>query len=92
MILLTLGRVYGGQRINSHSLYYSNPHKSFLSCRKVTINKLSKYEMHPSPERVKDTSNETDPLSLKNYEYQRANNDCTVYLHQHKGKSMSNME
>ncbi|MPC92918.1 hypothetical protein E2C01_088030 [Portunus trituberculatus] len=29
MILFTVGRVYGGQKINGHSLYYFNPHISF---------------------------------------------------------------
>ncbi|MPC35313.1 hypothetical protein E2C01_028734 [Portunus trituberculatus] len=28
-ILLTLGRVYGGHKINGHSLHYFNPHISF---------------------------------------------------------------
>ncbi|MPC09333.1 hypothetical protein E2C01_001941 [Portunus trituberculatus] len=28
-VLLILGRVYGGQKINSHSLHYYNPHTSF---------------------------------------------------------------
>ncbi|MPC61562.1 hypothetical protein E2C01_055635 [Portunus trituberculatus] len=28
-ILLTLERVYGGQKINGHSLHYSNPQISF---------------------------------------------------------------
>ncbi|MPC17270.1 hypothetical protein E2C01_010119 [Portunus trituberculatus] len=29
MILLTLGRVYGGEKINSQSLHCFNPHISF---------------------------------------------------------------
>ncbi|MPC93544.1 hypothetical protein E2C01_088677 [Portunus trituberculatus] len=29
MILLTLGRVYGGQKINGHSLHYFNPNMIF---------------------------------------------------------------
>ncbi|MPC43658.1 hypothetical protein E2C01_037309 [Portunus trituberculatus] len=28
-ILLKLGRVYGGQKINGHVLHYFNPHISF---------------------------------------------------------------
>ncbi|MPC36307.1 hypothetical protein E2C01_029761 [Portunus trituberculatus] len=28
-ILFTLGRVYGGQKINGHSLHYCNPHMCF---------------------------------------------------------------
>ncbi|MPC09745.1 hypothetical protein E2C01_002363 [Portunus trituberculatus] len=29
MILLKLGRVYGGQKINDQNLHYCNPHMSF---------------------------------------------------------------
>ncbi|MPC45078.1 hypothetical protein E2C01_038763 [Portunus trituberculatus] len=35
-ILLTLGMVYGGQKINSHSLHYFNPPHKFLKLYKIT--------------------------------------------------------
>ncbi|MPC12552.1 hypothetical protein E2C01_005250 [Portunus trituberculatus] len=36
MILLTLGRVCGGQKINGHSLHYFNPPHEFLKLYKIT--------------------------------------------------------
>ncbi|MPC26789.1 hypothetical protein E2C01_019939 [Portunus trituberculatus] len=43
-ILLTLARVYGGQKINDHSLHYFNPHTSFWSCIKSPISNQNRYE------------------------------------------------
>ncbi|MPC71448.1 hypothetical protein E2C01_065725 [Portunus trituberculatus] len=43
MILLTLGRVYGGQKINSHSLHYSNPPHKFLKLYKITKYEENEY-------------------------------------------------
>ena len=39
MILLTLGKLYGGEKINGQSLHCSNPHISFWSCTKSSNNK-----------------------------------------------------
>ncbi|MPC35308.1 hypothetical protein E2C01_028730 [Portunus trituberculatus] len=36
MILFTLGRVYGGQKINSQSRYYFNPPHKFLKLYRIT--------------------------------------------------------
>ncbi|MPC09744.1 hypothetical protein E2C01_002363 [Portunus trituberculatus] len=36
MILLKLGRVYGGQKNNGHGLLYSNPPHEFLKLYKIT--------------------------------------------------------
>ncbi|MPC89983.1 hypothetical protein E2C01_084949 [Portunus trituberculatus] len=36
MILLTLGRVYGGQKLNGHSLHYFNPALKFLKLYRIT--------------------------------------------------------
>ncbi|MPC71935.1 hypothetical protein E2C01_066227 [Portunus trituberculatus] len=36
MILMTLGRVYGGQKINGHSLHYFNPSHEFLKLYRIT--------------------------------------------------------
>ena len=39
--LMTLERVYGGQKINGQRLHYFNPHMSFWSCIKSTNNNLN---------------------------------------------------
>ena len=44
MISLTLGKVYGGYKINTQSLYCFNPHMSFWGYIKSTNNKQNKYE------------------------------------------------
>ena len=43
-IQLLIGRIYGGQMINSQSLYYFNPHISFWICRKLTNVNQNKYK------------------------------------------------
>ena len=56
-ILLTLGRVYGGQRINSLCLYYFNPDMSFCKCTKSPTNRQSKMKMRHSTEGVHGRKN-----------------------------------
>ena len=43
MILLTLGGVYWGQKMNGQSLYHFNPHTSFWRCIKSTNDKQNEY-------------------------------------------------
>ena len=43
-VLLILGRVYGGQKINSQRLCYFNPHVSLWSCIKSRNDKQNEYE------------------------------------------------
>ena len=52
-ILLTLGRVYGSEKMNSQNLYYFHLHVSFWSCVKSTNNKQNEYENASSTEGVK---------------------------------------
>ena len=71
MLLLTLARVYGGEKISGQSLYCFNPHRSFRSCGKLTNIKQNKIykKMHPSSEEVKGVLVVLESFVVLKYEF-----------------------